>query len=212
MEPASASALSAVVVKAMEEIDKLITEANKIAADDSEHYRKWLEVALRAIQGLEKEYEGILGQAVKSDIASAKRKKELLERINTYIHGENLRLKLKEAIGHLKQGHNVLSKHAERRFQLSKTRQSREEALKEYDLHLQELQGYLGSLGDWSGPSAVALDDLKELEALLGMASSSSKQLQKAAQVLQNSRDKSKLLTTTENAAKTIDALRAAFR
>src|SRR5712692_6381597 len=83
---------------------------------------------------------------------------------------------------------------------------------KSYDLHLQELQGYLGSLGDWNGPSAVALDDLKELEALLGMASSSSKQLQKAAQVLQNSRDKSKLLTTTENAAKTIDALRAAFR
>lgn len=209
MEPASASAVSAIVAKAMAEIDRLIGEAKKLAKEDSEYYRKWLEVATEAIQGLEREYEGILEQAVSSDIANPRKKQQLLDRIRGYVQGERLRLKLKEAIEHLEEGSKVLRLHAERRLQFPKTRQTREQALTQFEQYVGELRKYLGSLGDYKGPSAVALKDIDDLEK---KASRSKNEFHEVAVTLQKNRDKSALFSTTGNAAKTIDVLRSAFR
>src|SRR5215471_9809022 len=129
MEPSSISAVSTIVAKVLKEIKELIAQAEKLAKEDSEYYRKWLEAALRAIQGLEKEYEGILEQAVSCNIANAGERKQLLERIRGYIQGENLRPVLKEAITHLEQGVAVFRPYVQRRFLFFKPDQTREEAL-----------------------------------------------------------------------------------
>jgi hypothetical protein len=213
MGPLVGAALGAVspISKAIEQINKLIEliAEKKITVNDSEYYRRWLEVAMLAIQGLEGEYEAILQQAYGCDITDAKQKSDLENRINGYINGEHLRPKLKEALGHLKKGQDVLKEHAERLLLWPNTKRTREDALREYAQHVNELEGYLGSLGDYTGGSAVALNDI---QLLLRGASGFREAFRAIAEVLQNNRDKSNLFAITERAAETISLLRAAFR
>lgn len=199
------------ITTALEQINKVTQEISKqaITKEDSEYYRKWLEVAMIAVQGLEGEYEGILHQAYACNLEDAKQKGELESRINTYLHGESLRPKLKEAIEHLEKGKEILKEHTERLLLLPGTRRTREAALWEYEQHLNQLTGYLGSLGDYTGESAVALDETRLLVAAIQGPQESFHAL---AAYLQKNRDKSNLFEITGSAASTISGLRAAFR
>jgi len=199
------------IVEALTKINNLINELNgqKYTVEDSEYYRTWLDVAATAVECLEGEYEGILHQAFCSDIADAKQKTDLEQRINRYLTGEHLRKKLNDAIGYLEDGQRTLKKDAERRLLFPGTRRDRQESLAEYSRHVNDLRGYLGSLGDYTGESAVALKELRELnKALTG----TQEEFHPLVESLQKSRDKSSLFLITRQTAKTISSLRAAFR
>ena len=81
-------AVAGPIVKAsVEEINKLIKfiADEKLAEDDSQYYRKWLEVAKVAIQGLEGEYPG--NSRSSSELQHRERKtKERPRRSNQSLH------------------------------------------------------------------------------------------------------------------------------
>jgi hypothetical protein len=199
------------IAKAIEQIDNLVAviTTEKFTEKDSEFYRKWLEVAMVAIQGLEGEYEEILLQAFRCNVLNPEERLALVDRINAYINGERLRVKLKEAIGHLNVGRDVLQEHAERLLIWPKTRLARVDSLREYESHVNRLESYYGSLGGWTGGSAVALN---ELRTLLSATSDHQIAFNALVAVFQNMRDKSNLMTSTQGAASIISSLRAAFR
>jgi len=134
------------IAQAVTQINNLISELNgqKITVEDSEYYRKWLDIAAIAVDGLEREYEEILHQAFCADIADVAQSTGLIERINAYLTGEQLRKSLATAIGALEGGTATLQKHAKRRLLFSETRRDRVETLAEYTRHVNDLRGYLG--------------------------------------------------------------------
>jgi hypothetical protein len=207
VDPATIS----VIAKAVGPINQLVKSImdDKLAADDGEYYRRWLDVAMLAIQGLEGEYEQILELARRCDITNAEKRNDWINRSQEYINGEHLRPKLAEALGHLQAGSDILKQHADRLLIWPKIKQTREDALRQYRQHLNDLAGYLGSLGGYTGPSAVGLDEIK---LLLQGASGDRDAFREFATTLQQNRDKSKLLNITQRAAATISSLRAAFR
>lgn len=208
MEPASALSGISFVLKAAESISKLKNDADKLSPDDARYYAAYLEIASQAIKGLEQEYLEILVQAANCDINDYLQKQRLLTRIDMYITGENLRPKLRDAIEHLSSGREALSQNAERLLVWPTVKSNRREALAEYDRLAGELSGYLGSLGDYSGESAVGLKELRDLKA----ATADRQRFAELSDRLRSNPDKSSLMYFTDQCARVIEALRIAFR
>jgi hypothetical protein len=170
----------------------------------------WTMEESEAIKGLEQEYTKILIQAAHCQLDEPQQKKDLLERIDTYIHGEILRPYLKEAIVHLSEGRNALQQHAEQWLIWPSVKTKREAALARYDQLLNELTGYLGSLGEYAGESAVGLADLRIIQGLLKDGSPEAF-MEKVDDLLTNLK-KTTLMQNIGECASVIETLRIAFR
>jgi hypothetical protein len=214
MEPISVLTAVGPIVKAAEAIDKLLTDAEQLAKDDAQYYATYLAVAGQAIKGLEDEYLGILKQAAQSNLNNAQDQKDLRDRINDYIHGEVLRPKIKEAIDRLREGREALQQHAERLLIWPKAKERRTVALAKFDELLNQLDGYLGSLGNYTGPSgpSAALDDIKRIQAGLSADPLDPNAFADMIDGFLMNLDKSKLISATGDSARVIEALRIAFR
>jgi hypothetical protein len=78
-----------------------------------------------------------------------------------------------------------------------------------FDRLLNSLIGYVGSLGEYGGPSAVGLEDLKNIqEAIDGDPKKFSDLIDRLLENLETTR----LLTVSGECARVIEALRLAFR
>jgi hypothetical protein len=212
MDPASALATVNPLLQAAESIRGLLAGAEVLAPDDARYYATYLEVATRAIQGLEGEYNEILRAAAYCQPGDPQQRERLLRRVDDYLHGEVLRPKLKEAIERLRQGRQALQQHADRLliwlFRPG-VRRGRVDALALFDRLLDRLEGYYGSLGGYAGPSAHALDDIRRIrERIAGPDEGFADVINDLLMNL----DKSTLLTTTGEFGRAIEALRIAFR
>jgi hypothetical protein len=210
MEPTSLVTGTSTVLKAAELIKKMVDDAGKLPPEDAKYYGGWINVASEAIKGLEQEYIDILIQAAHCQFNEPQQRKDLLERIANYIHGENLRPYLKKAIDHLDEGKAALKQHADQWFIWPSVKKNREAALVRYDQLLNELQVYLGLLGDYGGESAVGLEDLREVQRLLEDGSSEAF-MQKIDDLL-TKLDKTTLMQKVGESARVIETLRIAFR
>ena len=209
MEPTSILTGVSATMKAYESITKLLTDADKLAPDDARYYATYLEVARQAIKGIEEEYVEILIEAAHCQLNVAEQKEHLLVRIDKYIHGEVLRPKLREAIDHLRAGREALQQHAERLLIWPNVKRNRMAALEQFDRLLNQLEGYLGTLGGYTGPSAVALDDIKRIETATSGPSEAFVDL--VEELLMNL-DKSRLLSVVSDCSRVIEVLRITFR
>ncbi len=211
MEPLSTlSAISPILLKAAESIKARIDGANKLASDDAQYYGAWIQVASEAIKGLQDEYIDILREAAHCRLNKPKEKKHLLIRIGNYIHGEVLRPLLKGAIKHLDVGEEALQQHAKGLFLWGTVKKKRATALTKYKQLLRELTGHLGSLGDYTGPSAVALEDLKKVQTLL-YSGPPGAVVDLVDDLLMNL-NKAEFMKITGECALVIETLRIAFR
>ena len=212
MEPVSFLSSIVSASEAAEAIRKLLTNADKLAKDDAQYYSMYLAVAAKAVEGLEGEYLGILKQAAGCNPLNAQEAENLKTRINDYIHGEVLRKSLNESIDRLREGRGALQEHAERLLIWPEAKKKRTAALEKFDQLLNDLEGYLGSLGNYKGPSAVALDDIRRIQAELAKEPINSEVFLKMIDDLLMNLDKSTLFATTGDCGRVIEALRIAFR
>jgi hypothetical protein len=210
MEPTSVVTAASNVLKAAGLIRKMADEARQLTLEDVRYYNAWINVASESIKALEQEYIGILIEAAHCQFDLPHKRDELLKRTHEYIHGENLRPSLREAIAQLREGRQALQLHAEQWLIWPNVKKNRQAALARYDQFLNELQGYLGSLGDYGGESAVALNDLREIETLL-KGNSPEAFIQKVDDLLMTL-DKTTLMYMVTQSAGAIETLRIAFR
>jgi hypothetical protein len=212
MDPVSAFGVVVSAVEAIKAINELLKNEDHLAKDDAQYYATYLAVASKAIEGIEGEYLGILIQATECNLDNAEELKDLQNRITNYIHGEVLRPKLKHSIERLREGREALEEHSERRLIWRRVKVKRAVALAKFDELLNELDGYLGSLGDYKGPSAVALADIMSIQADLAKRPLDSEAFaDKIGDLLMNL-DKSNLISTTASCGRVIETLRIAFR
>jgi hypothetical protein len=212
MEPVSFLSSIVSAAEAAEAIRKLLGNADDLAKDDARYYAMYLAVAAKAVEGLEGEYLGILKQAAGCDLENATEVKALQDRIRDYIHGEVLRPSLNGAIERLREGGDALQDHAERLLIWSKVKKKRATALEKFDQLLNDLEGYLGSLGNYQGPSAVALDEIRRIQAELAREPLDADAFAEMVDDLLMNLDKSTLISTTGNCGRVIEMLRIAFR
>ena len=212
MEPVTAISTLVSAADAAKAIEKLLANSDELAKDDAQYYSTYLAVAGKAVEGLEGEYLGILKQAADCNLKSEKDVSALRKRIIDYIHGEVLRPRLKEAIDRLREGRGALLEHAERLLVWRKVKEKRAAAIEKYDQQLNELDGYLGSLGDYKGPSAAALDDIRTIQAELSRQPLDPDSFQQIISDFLMNLNKSVLVDTTGDCGRVIEALRIAFR
>jgi hypothetical protein len=212
MDPISTLSTFSSLLKSAESIDKLFENGKQLAKDDAKYYSTYIEAASEAIRGLEGEYLGILIQAAKCNLSDQKERKALEDRIKDYINGEVLRPRLKEAIERLRAGRLALQQHAEQLLIWPTVKEKRTASLKKFDDLLNDLDGYLGSLGGYVGPSAAALDDIKKIQADLSAAPLDPKTFADVIGELLMNLDKSKLISDAGNCGRVIESLRIAFR
>lgn len=217
-EIGTAISLGSEAVKAVKDakeiIEKLLKEGEELTKSDAKYYSTYIKVAAAAVRGLLNQYISILLEAKKCDIGNVTQQKLLINRIDDYINGEFFRPRLRESITHLQEGREALQEHAEKFLLIfdPKKKEGREAALAEFDNLTNELTGYLGSLGDYTGQSAEALEDLKKVRSDLSSHSLSQSAFVKRIEKLLATLDKSKLMSITDNSAKVIEKLRTSFR
>jgi hypothetical protein len=210
MEPVAVlTATSPVLRQTFEAIKALQADADKLAPEDARYYTIYLEVARQTIKGLEDEYINILVDAAHCAPQDPSAKERLSTRIDQYIKGEVLRPELINAIEHLRRGRIALQDHAERLLIWPCVRRNRNEALAQFDCLVNELQRYLGHLGERTGDSAVGLKDLRRLQQAIPGPQEDFTEL--VSDLLMHL-NKGELMTNTGESARTIEALRIAFR
>jgi len=192
-------------------VDAKLSEADALAADDAKRYGALIEAASHVVTALEQEYIDILREAALTRLTDAEEARRLAARIDSYIHGEVLRPRLRRALSGLQAGRVALAEHAERLLIWPSARLARSLALAQYDRLLSELAQYLGSLGDYTGPSAVGLEELRALRAALDEAGKGDA-FRAHVDVLLMGLDKSVLLNTVARCGRAVEALRVAFR
>ncbi len=214
MDPATVFSTIVNSATAIKEIEKIYSSSikNELAMDDSRYYSSYLMIAGKAVEGLEGEYLEILKQALSCNLDDQKEISDLQNRISDYVNGEVLRPKLREAIDRLEKGRDALSEHAERLLIWPSVKEKRIEAIEKYDDLIGQLNGYLGALGDYAGPSAAALGDIKGIQKVLDRNPIDKNKLKDMINELLMSLDKSVLITTTGNCGRVIETLRLAFR
>jgi hypothetical protein len=210
MEPISIATGASAVLKAIESINKIRADADKLAPDDARYYGTWINVASEAIKGLEQEYIEILVEAARCEPSEPQQKERLLARINTYIHRELLRPQLLAAIVHLREGRQALQQHADQWHTWPSVKSNRANALTQYDQLLNTMQGYLGSLGDYGGASAVGLNDLYIIQSYL-LEGFPAAFMEKVDDMMKNL-NKAQFMEITGECARAIETLRVAFR
>jgi hypothetical protein len=210
--PLELLAAGPVILRALERIDALLVEQHKLAAGDAAYYSTYLAVAGEAVKGIEGEALGIIRQAAATDATDPKARELLLGRIEQYINGETLRPKLDEAIRRLREGRQALEEHAERLLLSGKTAARRAAALAKYDELLNRLAGYLGSLGNYRGPSAAALKEIQEVQSRLAAAPFDARGFDETIDRLLLDFDKNALIAATGECGRVVEALRVAFR
>ena len=206
-----AEVASPIIKGAFNSIEKTLESADQLASTDAQYYSAYFQAADQAVKGLEHEYIDILLEAARCEPTDSQQRERLLTRIDHYIHREVLRPILKASIEHLREGRQALQKHAERLLIRPAVKTNRTAALAQFDHLLNELDTYLGQLGGWKGPSAIALADIEQIKKDIEDRISGAKFKKKIDNLLMN-RDKSILLSTTGNCARVIEALRTAFR
>jgi len=209
MEPSSALATIGSIVKAAKTIDELLDGADRLAQDDAKYYITYIDVAKTAVIGIEHGYIDILKEAAKCKIKSVKEKERLRDLIIAYIDDEVLRPKLREAIDRLGKGREALQQHAEVLLVWPKTKKNRKAALEEYRQLINQLIGYLGELGDYKGPSAAALNDIKKIETAM---SGTQEEFSDMIHELRMNLDKGSLMSISGECGRVIETLRIAFR
>jgi hypothetical protein len=209
MEPSSALSTIGPILKAAKTIEELLSAEEQLTEDDAKYYNTYLDVAKNAIKGLEAEYFEILIDAAQCLISDEKQLESLTNRVNAYIHGEVLRPKLREALERLRKGQEALEQHAERLLVWPKVKKNRAAALEQYDRLLNQLEGYLGTLGGYEGPSAAALDDIKRIKSAF---SGSQDEFSNLIDDLLMNLDKSSMLRISGECGRVIETLRIAFR
>jgi hypothetical protein len=207
------------ILKAAAAIDKLYVKLNDLALElkhlaqeDVRYYTTYIEVAAEAIKGIQNEYLEILKQAAQCKIEKEEERDRLRARIIEYIHGEVLRPKLKNAIERLREGRKALEEHAERRLIFPGTKAKRANALVHFDFLLSELEGKLGRLGDYTGPSADALHDIEAIKYDLEKKPFDQVSFDDRIESLLLHLDKSTLVSIAADCGRVIEALRIAFR
>jgi hypothetical protein len=200
------------ILKAAEAIDKLYVKLNDLAQEDVRYYTTYIEVAAEAIKGIQNEYLEILKQAAQCKIEKEEERDRLKARIIDYIHGEVLRPKLKNAIERLRAGRKALEEHAERLLIFPGTKAKRANALDHFDSLLSELEGKLGRLGDYTGPSADALQDIEAIKYDLEKKPFDQVSFDNRVESLLLHLDKSTLVSIAADCGRVIEALRIAFR
>ncbi len=120
-----------------------------------------------------------------------------------------LRPTLGHAIERLRSGTEGLEQHAERLLIWPSAKKSRTAALEQYKRLLDELESYLGKLGDYKGVSAVGLADLEKVKAEIKHSTGA---FDDTINDLLVNLDKSELMSLSGGCARVIEALRIAFR
>jgi hypothetical protein len=212
MDPAYLFGTVVSAVEAAKAIQELLMHADQLAKDDAQYYATYLAVASKAIEGIEGEYLGILMQAAEANLDNAKELKKLQKRITNYIHGEVLRPRLRDSINRLREGRAALKEHSDSRLIWPKVKVKRAAALAKFDELLNVLDGYLGSLGDYAGPSATALEDLRSIQSDLSKEPLDTEAFAEKIDDLLMNLDKSNLISTTADCGRIIETLRIAFR
>ena len=212
MEPISVLSAVGPIVKAAEAIAKLLSNRDQLAKDDVQYYATYIAVAGEAIKGLEAEYLGILRQAAQCNVKKPTERKELRDRIKDYVNGEVLRPALRDAIDRLRVGREAIQEHAGKLLIWPKAKEKRTAAVAKFDALLDELEGYLGSLGDYFGPSAVALDEIMKIDAELSAGRVDRDKFDNMIGDLLMNLNKSKLISITGQCGRVIETLRIAFR
>lgn len=208
MDPISIVGTLRGAIQVAEEIEKRLKDVDKLAEDDAKYYANYIEVAALAVEGLETKYLEILTYAQQLDLSDIKQRDDLRKRITDYIHREVFRPKLKFAIDRLEIGRKALEQRAKGLPIWSKVK-DRKAALEKFDELIGQLRSYLGSLGGWEGPSAVALNDLQRVETALSGPQTDFAQL---IDGLLMNLDKSDLFSYAGNCYRVIETLRLAFR
>jgi hypothetical protein len=132
---------------AVEKIEQLLTDAALKQKDGIERCEKFLDVCKEAILGLEQEYDEILVQALNCDNTSTEFK-QLLERIDTYLKVDKLRIKLAEAIEGLSYYQSLFETNQKSLFVWPWKKADKEMAINEFSNTLKQLNLYLKNLSE----------------------------------------------------------------
>lgn len=167
MDPVTAKVGQTALGFAVDQAGEHLREARNRRADDAGRCEKYLEAALAAIEGLEREYDEILIAAthVGSD---ADQVASLRRRIDEYLKVDRLRPRLHEAIEGLEFYVAEFTKRSDSYLQWPWKRGDRRRAVKEFGELLERLRGYLRDL-DQQGLEYRAAGTGVGIEALIAI-------------------------------------------
>ena len=197
------------LVKAYEAIESRLKEAQSLTKQDAKYYIAQIEIANLAIRALQDECIGILLQATETPPTQADKVQALLSRMRHYFHAEVFRPRLRAAIKELHVGHQTLQAHAEKPLIFPTVKLKRSQAVTDYGDMLPHLDGFVASLGNWTGRSGCALS---ELEPLFEAYSRSDPSAQELAEDLLLGIQKGSFFRVTDECARVTGMLRVAFR
>jgi hypothetical protein len=216
MDPLTAKAGETALSFAADRAAGLLREARERHAEDAGRCEKFLEAALAAIEGLEREYDEILVEArhVRDDAARAA---ALERRIDVYLTVDRLRPRLKEAIDGLDFYCTEFRTRSDSYLQWPWRRGDRKRAVEEFARLLSELQEYLKSLDQTglqyrSAGTGVGIDALFALKQALSAPSAVRAETpDDVATRYQNTRDKEQMFHHITRIRRTIEDLRQTF-
>jgi hypothetical protein len=183
---------------------------------------KYLEAARTAIAGLEDELDEILIEAKQVSLygwESGEKKADLHKRIADYLHRDRLRKILHESLEGIRACHEALVADANSFWQGERSQQQKQEAVDHLVKLLGEQDEYLKSLShqmtfgevNYTGPSALNLSELLDLEALLENVGTSKEQITTLVEEIQNERER-RGLPLVAHGKGVIQELTVAFR
>jgi hypothetical protein len=216
MDPLIAKAGETALSVAADRAADLLRQARERRAEDAARCEKFLEAALVAIEGLEREYDEILVEAgyVRDD---AGRAAALERRIDVYLTVDRLRPRLQEAIDGLEFYRTEFQTRSASYLQWPWRRGDRKRSMEEFARLLSELQEYLKNL-DQAGlqyrqaGTGVGIEALFALKRALGAPPAVRAETPDAvATRYQNARDKEQMFHHITRIRRTIEDLRQTF-
>ena len=143
-------------------IDRKLTHADSLAADDAGRYHDLISAATEAMSALQREYIDILREAAEAPLGTTEARERPRSRIQAYLTGEELRPRLVAVLARLHKGRSALAEHADRLLIWPSARAAREIAVLQYERLVADLHRYVERLnhGKLKGASGVGVHDL----------------------------------------------------
>lgn len=170
MDPLTGSAVNAVVSESVKRIDKLIDLARQAKEAELNRVLRFFDAAAMAVQALEQESDSILTEAYTCDLNDPKRLKHLQVRLQTFLHEDNIRPRLRRAIAGLEECHTTMSKEASNALAWPWKKKDRQQAILDFSSSMTSLLDYLnrldqelGYLPFGTGPRARYLSQIDSL-------------------------------------------------
>jgi hypothetical protein len=163
-----ATVVSPILKEALQEVIGYLKAADDRAKKDAKATAAYLEALRAAIVGIEGEYDNILLKAKMCRIADDFQRKRLLERLEAYVNGNDLREKIWYIQGKLRSCRGVLQNDANAWWGRHPRKKDRQSATADLIKLLDSLDGYLQGLAGWGMDAKNAsAADLQKCLALI---------------------------------------------